>query len=672
MGMFAVLAAAALAGGLYRYYFSSQDEDVRGDHERERNNNIRPTSKPSETYHQDLHHDTYPERVKNSSNQFQGSDSEKISVGKMSSVSSNDNIHHQDEDKPHFPTSVPRYFEHYPNFPGPEIWKKESDHDPKASEYPYSTSTIKSTNSFSSKSSSTVDFPKLSPTGRKPTFSEIVTNKREQQEEKPSKRPPSTPSGLNPSASPKSNKLPPNSKPTLSKVSTADDDINIQHGSKENYLWLENGSLPLYLIPEDVRELIERDIVPEVLRMPLTRFTYKDYFAALLYAEEYYHEKWSDFELEDVTLELHDAAIHKRWDRHSENIDEETDEKVLLAFKIDHLEPYERPFLLSRDLVFARPSGSQVEPFQGYLYRVVKSNLVLVEFEDEFHYQHYPARRYDISFSFNRVCLKRSHQAINDLSDFSFRNFVFPDSVFTSQKGSPHKPATNMSNYHTHLDHDMATAVHQILSIQPGSPPYLLSGPRCVSEAKSCSYVAKPSITGVVIEEAVIQIYEAFPDSRILICAPYNSACDVLMRGLMEVLPESDMFRANAAFREIEEVPDDILPSCYYMEENQCFSCPSYEELTCVRVIFSTFMSSFRMQNEGLPKGHFSHIFMVDASFATEPESMVPLANFVDSETIVVISGETGKSPLFVRSDIARRYGLKTSYFERLYCDYYC
>ncbi|GMN52568.1 hypothetical protein TIFTF001_021721 [Ficus carica] len=31
---------------------------------------------------------------------------------------------------------------------------------------------------------------------------------------------------------------------------------------------------------------------------------------------------------------------------------------------------------------------------------------------------------------------------------------------------------------------------------------------------------------------------------------PYNSACDVLIRGLINLIPESDMFQANAAFRE--------------------------------------------------------------------------------------------------------------------------
>ena len=45
---------------------------------------------------------------------------------------------------------------------------------------------------------------------------------------------------------------------------------------------------PLYAIPEDIEGQIKRDIVPQVLKHPLSPSTYKAYFAALLYAEDYY------------------------------------------------------------------------------------------------------------------------------------------------------------------------------------------------------------------------------------------------------------------------------------------------------------------------------------------------------------------------------------------------
>ncbi|KAL5543107.1 hypothetical protein UlMin_010817 [Ulmus minor] len=462
---------------------------------------------------------------------------------------------------------------------------------------------------------------------------------------------PSSPSGSKSSLE----KLPQTLKPTL--IATFTNLTNPR--GKATYTLDEDDSLPLYLIPEDFKDLIKRDVVPKVLKKPLSPSIYKEYFSVLLYAEDYYYEKWSDCKLENVTLKLHEATINKKADkRKSINGSKEKDDKILVEFKIDAF-PERRPFLLSRDLVHARPVGSQVEPFQGIIYRVVKSDLVLVEFKDDFHSQYNPCHRYNISFSFNRVCLKRAHQALNAVSDSLFQNFLFPNNV--SRKSSPHMLALN-SDIHK-LDEEIISTSRQIANIQ-GSPPFLVVGPRCASEMKAASHLRIPSRTGVVIQASVIQIYKTSPDCRILICAPSNSACDVLMRGLKKVIPESDMFRANAAFREKDDVPDDIISSCLFKKE--CFSCPPLQNLRKLKVILSTFISCFRLHNVGLPVGHFSHIFMVDTSDAIEPEAMVPLANFADENTSVIVTGEVGFSPSWVRSEIARKNGLKISYFERL------
>ncbi|CAK9188219.1 unnamed protein product [Ilex paraguariensis] len=129
-------------------------------------------------------------------------------------------------------------------------------------------------------------------------------------------------------------------------------------------------------------------------------------------------------------------------------------------------------------------------------------------------------------------------------------------------------------------------------------------------------------------------------------------------------IPESDMFRANAAFRELDGVPFDILPSCLY--EGECFSCPPRVEISKYKVILSTFMSSFRLHDVGIVAGHFSHIFLVDASSATEPETLVTLANLANENTVVVVIGAPRNHSGWVRSTIARYNGLLCSFFERL------
>ncbi|KAF6140549.1 hypothetical protein GIB67_035576 [Kingdonia uniflora] len=407
---------------------------------------------------------------------------------------------------------------------------------------------------------------------------------------------------------------------------------------------VQKSTSPIYAVPEDIKDLIKRNLVPQVLRKPLSSSTYNDYFATLLYAEDYYIEKWSKFTLSNVTVDFREATIYEKWGKGKgkgkakQSI--KTDEgkvKLFVAFKIDLIKE-KRPFLLSRDFVFLRPSDKSIEPFQGILYRVQNGGtLILAKFGKDFHSQHYSSRKYDVSFSFNRVCLKRSHQAVSTTIGPLLQKFLFP----SAEPSFPYFQVPGTEH---------ASAIRNISGLK-GLPPYLIEGP--------------PSVTALLVKEVILNIYRTSPGCRILVSSPTNDTCDVIMKSLKSGVPDSVMFRANAAFRDFEDVPDDILSSCTY--KGECFTCPSLEELKNFKVIISTFVSSFRLHKKGISAGHFSHIFLVDASSAIEPESMVVLANLVDENTVVVITGNRMNSPRWIRSDIGRNHGLKTSYFQRLF-----
>ncbi|KAL5993408.1 hypothetical protein ACLOJK_014332 [Asimina triloba] len=410
-----------------------------------------------------------------------------------------------------------------------------------------------------------------------------------------------------------------------------------QQPNSPETVWKPKIKLPTYEIPENFEDAIKRDKVPEVLKRPLSPSIYRDHFAALLYAEDYYLEKSGKtvFSFEQTNK--------------VERVQEE--KRIYVAFEIDSI-PEKRPYLLSRDFVFVQPQGKNVK-FKGILSRVVKSTRVLVEFGLDFHSQHSAKRKYDVSFSFNRVCLKRSHQAIEAAIDPQFRNFLFPSPIPRSRSFIPSSFLPLCQN----LDAKQISTIHQMISLR-GSPPYLVV-------YQLFSPISKQRARDVILE-AILQIYRRSKDSRILVTAPKNLTCDSLMRSLkkVKVIPEDEMFRANAAFRELEDVPDDILTSSLY--EGECFTCPSLQDLRKFKVITSTFVSGFRLHSAGIYAGHFTHIFMVDASFATEPETMITLANLADERTSVVMAGSWGVGPDRVRADVARRYGLKTSYFGRL------
>ena len=109
------------------------------------------------------------------------------------------------------------------------------------------------------------------------------------QSQSPSNLPPSSSSPSSSLASPPSTsdpplpftKQPPGFKPILYTATN-----NVTNEETKRIYMCENGT-PLYAIPEDIKALIKRDIVPPVLKQPLSPSTYKAYFAALLYAEDY-------------------------------------------------------------------------------------------------------------------------------------------------------------------------------------------------------------------------------------------------------------------------------------------------------------------------------------------------------------------------------------------------
>ncbi|XP_078167239.1 putative RNA helicase SDE3 isoform X3 [Carex rostrata] len=405
------------------------------------------------------------------------------------------------------------------------------------------------------------------------------------------------------------------------------------------------GGTQRYEIPKNIEEMMKNNIVPPVLKMPLSPHTYAGYFAALLYAEDFYCEKYSDYLLKDVALELREKPnpglqdqSHKKKSKRGSNSKTQKN-YPFVAFEIKKVDEI-RPFLLSRDHVHLKPVGKGIdfEPFHGILFRFERGTI-LAEFKDDFHNQHKPLKRYDVSFSFNRVCLKRAHRAVSAAASPLLTKILFPN-------------ITSLPTLRGRV-----SPMDQILNHKLAPIPYLIEyeGPP--------SFTVTSPVTSL-IKNVVLKIYESCKESRILICAPKNRTCDDLVRLIMENVCEFDIFRANAAFREKELVPDDIMPACIYRRE--CFTCPPLDELQRFRIITSTFVSTFRLYNAGLKAGHFSHIFLLDASSAIEPVAIVALVDLVSEETVIVVTGSVQDQPRWVRSDIGRKHGLKESFFERL------
>jgi helicase MOV-10 len=77
-------------------------------------------------------------------------------------------------------------------------------------------------------------------------------------------------------------------------------------------------------------------------------------------------------------------------------------------------------------------------------------------------------------------------------------------------------------------------------------------------------------------------------------------------------------------------------------------------------------MSSSLLQSEGIPQGHFMHIFLDDAAQASEPEAMIPLSGLCRWDTVVVLAGYPTQLGPVIHYRQAEKDGLGRSFMQRL------
>ncbi|KAH7573814.1 hypothetical protein ACOSQ2_007978 [Xanthoceras sorbifolium] len=390
--------------------------------------------------------------------------------------------------------------------------------------------------------------------------------------------------------------------------------------------------LPRYDIPKDVRELIESKQIPDAIEEGLTRENYASYFKTLLIMEELQlEEDMRAYDMESVTMTKKG--------------------KYFLSLVVPGLAE-RRPSLVHGDFIFVKlaceDARDETSPYQGYIHRV-EADEVYVKFAEEFHLQHRDGDLYNVQFTYNRVNMRRLYQAI-DAANSLDTELLFPSDSCKIRliETTPLIPIS------CNINEEQMFSIEKILGCR-GAPPYLIHGPPGTGKT-------------MTLVEAILQLYKTREDSRILVCAPSNSAADHILEKLLGQnavkVHENEIFRLNAPSRAYEDVKPEYIRFCFFDE--YIFKCPPLRALTCYRIIISTYMSTCLLYAEGVNCGHFSHIFLDEAGQASEPESMVPLS-LCQRETVVVLAGDPMQLGPVIHSREAQSYGLGKSYLERLH-----
>ncbi|KDO37713.1 hypothetical protein CISIN_1g038509mg, partial [Citrus sinensis] len=394
-----------------------------------------------------------------------------------------------------------------------------------------------------------------------------------------------------------------------------------------------NYKLPEFPIPNDVRESLANKILPQFLVEGLVRKNYFSFFSTLLVMEELRLE-------EDMRCHSMECVTMRRKGAH------------LLALDVPGLAE-RRPSLVHGDFVFVKLAAANADAKKGSIYRV-EADEVILKFAKEFHTQHRNGSLYNVSFTYNRINMRRMYQAVQAAENLE-PNLLFPSQSTKrrSIKAAPFVPFNS-------LNEEQTRSVEIILGCK-GAPPYVIYGPPGTGKT-------------MTLVEAILQVYSTREHSRILVCAASNSAADHMLERLIsnEVagIKENEILRLNATSRPYEDVPTDFIRFCFF--EESIFKCPPREALGRYRIIISTYMSSSLLNTNGIKRGNFSHIFLDEAGQASEPESMIPIANLCTKQTVVVLAGDPKQLGPVIYSKDAETFGLGKSYLERLFeCEFY-
>ncbi|CAE6434627.1 unnamed protein product [Rhizoctonia solani] len=309
-----------------------------------------------------------------------------------------------------------------------------------------------------------------------------------------------------------------------------------------------------------------------------------------------------------------------------------------------------RPSVIVSDLVaIRRPTSnpnSKPPVYGGHVTDVQRSDVIM-QLHGEF--PHIVNQEWEVRFTVNRLVLRRMHDAISKATSESDR-LLFPGESHKKRR-VPLPPRLSIDRRFDSNERQRL-AVEQIVGLGPGDIPFIIFGPPGTGKT-------------TVVVEAIHQVVKNKPESRLLVCAPSNSAADLLATRLALVYPRSQLLRLNAPTRSFDALPVGLRKYSTLEADGRTFTAPSKDDLMKFRIIVSTcFYASvpkaMRIDN------HFTHIFVDEAGHASEPEIMIPILQNASPTTNVILSGDPRQLGPIIQSKACNALGMSVSYLERM------
>ncbi|VVC38267.1 Hypothetical protein CINCED_3A020873 [Cinara cedri] len=332
--------------------------------------------------------------------------------------------------------------------------------------------------------------------------------------------------------------------------------------------------------------------------------------------------------------------------------------------------------------------------YEGIIHKVMADELWL-KFDPEFHNKcgHWD---YCVNFFTSRMVQRRMHEILNEVWKNSYlgESFLFPyknefeykppklkivedneinetisntDNLNTDKVTliTPTKTIKQIKWVNNMLNFEQKSAVINILKGEARPMPYIIYGPPGTGKT-------------ITLTESIIQVFKEIPRSKLLICAPTNSAVDILLNKLID----SGLFNSNIMKRLMGY--NYYMSSSYNMDYDEYYFLPELENVTHVaqeqgsklirkrdilnlKIVVTTEGTASLLYMMGIKKGTFSHIFIDEAGQSSEPELLLPLS-FLDPRQNgqVVLAGDPKQLGPVVLSKLVNEAGLGQSMLARL------